>query len=103
MKKYSEGIIMPSEATVLNFIQSGRSSKAICVKTDDAPSIKTGKMRLFKSKLRRRIEKQISATEIELAKMEAKKNGLPPQQYAMLWSKQKDLIDQIRLLKSILS
>lgn len=60
-------------------------------------------MRLFKSKLRRRIEKQISATEVELAKMEAKKNGLPPQQYAMLWSKQKDLIDDIRLLKSILS
>jgi len=60
-------------------------------------------MRLFKSKLRRRIEKQIDASQIELAKLEAKKSLLDQQQYAMLWSKQKDLIDDIRLLKSILS
>ncbi|MEN6388844.1 MAG: hypothetical protein ABFD04_00370 [Syntrophomonas sp.] len=86
---------MPSEATVLNFIQSGRSSKVICVKTEDAPSIKTGKMRLSKSKLRRRAEAKIDALQIDLAKMDAKKNGLPPQQYAALWSKQKDLIDDI--------
>ncbi len=60
-------------------------------------------MRLFKSKLRRRIEKQIDASQIKLAGLEAKKNLLNSQEYAMLWSKQKDLIDDIRLLKSILS
>lgn len=59
-------------------------------------------MRLFKSKLRRRVETLIDLNRHELAGLEAKKNLLDQQQYAMLWSKQKDLIDQIRLLKSIL-
>jgi len=59
-------------------------------------------MRLFKSKLRRHTEAKVDALQIDLAKLEAKKNLLNSQEYAMLWSKQKDLIDQIRLLKSIL-
>jgi len=60
-------------------------------------------MRLFKSKLRRRVETLIDVYRHELAGLEARKNRLSPTEYAKVWSKQKDLIDQIRLLKSILS
>lgn len=60
-------------------------------------------MRLFATKLRSRILNEIDAKQRELAGLEAKKHLLNPAEYAMIWSKQKDLIDDIRLLKSILS
>lgn len=60
-------------------------------------------MRLFKSKLRKRVETLIAVNQHELAGLEAKKHLLNPAEYAKVWTKQKDLIDQIRLLKSILS
>ena len=56
-------------------------------------------MRLFKSKLRRRIEKQIDKLREELTILEYQKTVRHIQTTS---DKQKDLIDQIRLLKSIL-
>ena len=56
-------------------------------------------MRLFKSKLRRRIEKQIDKLRDELTSLEYQKTVLHIRTTS---DKQKDLIDQIRLLKSIL-
>ena len=56
-------------------------------------------MRLFKSKLRRRIEKQIDKLREELISLEYQKTVLHIRTPS---DKQKDLIDQIRLLKSIL-
>lgn len=59
-------------------------------------------MKLFKSKLRRRVETLIDVYQHELSGLEAKKGHLKLYEQAQVWSRQKDLIDHIRLLKSIL-
>lgn len=56
-------------------------------------------MRLFKSKLRRRIEAKIDKLRDELTSLEYQRTVL---HISQLSGRQKDLIDQIRLLKSIL-
>jgi len=103
MIKHSGDTIMPLAGTILNFIRNGRSSKVICEKTENAPSTKIDKMRLFKSKLRKRVEAKIDELRDKLTCLEYKREILRISEPKIVKEIQEDLIDQIRLLKSILS